>query len=63
MVPRPDALGVFQFIALSQLRAHHLTAGSVPRLDGTHTVAVMAQMEVAARKIQVIANPPHVADS
>lgn len=63
MVPRPDALGAFQFVAISRLRAHQLTAGSVPRFEGPHTVAVMAQMEVAAGKIQVIANAQLGADS
>ena len=47
MVKRPVEIGAFQFVVLSRLRALQLQAGCAPRLAGTHTHAVMAQMEVA----------------
>jgi DNA-directed RNA polymerase subunit K/omega len=37
----------YAFVAVAALRAQQLLAGSTPRLDGQHTAATMAQMEVA----------------
>ena len=48
MVNRSERSNAFEFVALSALRAHQLLAGCVPTLQGEHTVATMAQMEVAA---------------
>lgn len=58
MVLRPDVIGVFEFIALARLRAQQLAAGSVPRVEGDHSIAVLAQMEVAAGKIQAVGERP-----
>lgn len=52
MVRRPDVIGAFRFVALSRLRALQLAQGCTPRVAGTHTVAVMAQMEVAAGEVK-----------
>lgn len=54
MVLRPPVIGAFQFIAIASLRVHQLTAGCAPRIDGAHCAAVMAQMEVAAGKVQAV---------
>lgn len=54
MVLRPPAIGAFQFIVMASLRVHQLTSGCAPRLGGTHCAAVMAQMEVAAGKVQPV---------
>ena len=47
MIQRPDGLGVFEFAVLASLRASQLCRGCQPRVDGDHSVAVTAQMEVA----------------
>ena len=47
MIHRPDGMGAFTFVVLASLRATQLTRGCLPRIDGDHTIAVMAQMEVA----------------
>lgn len=51
MVNRPAALNAFEFAVLSSLRAAQLMRGCLPRLDGTHKLTMMAQMEVAAGKV------------
>ena len=51
MVKRPDVIGAFTFVALSRQRVLQLAQGCAPRLAGTHTIAVMAQMEVAAGEV------------
>ena len=48
MVTRPIHFNAFEFVALSTLRAQQLLRGCTPRLDGDHSAATMAQMEVAA---------------
>jgi hypothetical protein len=52
MVKRPDVIGAFRFVALARLRVLQLAQGCAPRLAGTHTIAVMAQMEVAAGEVK-----------
>ena len=52
MVKRPEDIGAFQFVILSQLRATQLQTGCTPRLAGIHTHAVMAQMEVADGQVK-----------
>jgi DNA-directed RNA polymerase subunit K/omega len=47
MVNRPVHMNAYEFVVLSALRAQQLLAGCVPRLDGDHSAATMAQMEVA----------------
>jgi DNA-directed RNA polymerase subunit K/omega len=51
MVKRPELIGAFTFVALARLRAVQLAQGCTPRVAGDHTVATMAQMEVAAGAI------------
>lgn len=62
MVLRPDDVGVFQFIALARLRAVQLAAGCRPRVDGQHSVAVMAQMEIAAGKVRAAEDNVHTSE-
>ena len=57
MVLLPPDIGVFEFIALARLRALQLAAGCSPRVDGHHSVAVLAQMEIAAGKVQAADRP------
>ena len=47
MVVRPIHLNAYEFVVVSALRAQQLLAGSVPRVDGDHSPATKAQMEVA----------------
>ena len=48
MITRPVHFNAFEFVAVSTLRAQQLLKGCTPRLDGDHSAATMAQMEVAA---------------
>jgi DNA-directed RNA polymerase subunit K/omega len=48
MIQRPAAVGAFEFVVLSALRAAQLLRGCVPTIDpGDHRPAVTAQLEVA----------------
>jgi hypothetical protein len=47
VIHRPDGVGAFEFAVLASLRAMQLSRGCLPRVEGKHTVAVTAQMEVA----------------
>jgi len=47
VINRPDGIGAFKFAVLASLRAAQLCRGCVPRVEGEHSVAVTAQMEVA----------------
>jgi DNA-directed RNA polymerase subunit K/omega len=58
MIHRPAELSVFEFVILSGLRAAQLMRGCIPRIDGSHKVTMMAQMEVAARKVVRAPNAP-----
>jgi len=51
MVIRPVDRNPFEFVVVAALRAQQLLAGSVPRLDGPHSAATMAQMEVADGRV------------
>ena len=51
MVNRPAHLNPYEFVAVSALRAQQLLAGCTPRLEGDHSAATMAQMEVAAGRV------------
>lgn len=51
MICRPPAMGSFEFVTLASLRAAQLSRGCRPRVDGAHTVAVFAQLEVAEGKV------------
>ena len=51
MVQRPTELGAFEFAVLSGLRAAQLARGCTPRVNGSSKVTVVAQLEVADRKV------------
>jgi len=51
MVIRPVELNPFEFVVVAALRTQQLVAGCVPRLDGHHPPATMAQMEVAGGRV------------
>jgi DNA-directed RNA polymerase subunit K/omega len=55
MVTRPAHLNAYEFVAVSALRAQQLLAGCTPHLEGEHSVATMAQMEVAAGRVKRMA--------
>ena len=64
MILRPQGIGQFEFVVLASLRASQLTRGCRARVDGLHTVAVMAQLEIAGgtvvalpRAVAVIGTP------
>lgn len=60
MVKRPEGMNAFAFVAISRLRAVQLAQGCTPRVAGNHTVAVMAQLEVAAGVVAAV--PDDTAD-
>jgi hypothetical protein len=47
VINRPDGIGAFKFAVLASLRAAQLCRGCLPRIEGDHCVAVIAQMEIA----------------
>jgi DNA-directed RNA polymerase subunit K/omega len=51
VVNRPRDYNSYEFVVVSSLRAKQLLAGCVPLVDGVHTAAVTAQMEVAGGRI------------
>ena len=51
MVNRPVHMNAYEFVVLSALRAQQLLAGCLPRLEGDHSAATMAQMEVAGGRV------------
>lgn len=51
MVTRPIHMNAYEFVAVSALRAKQLLAGCMPRIEGDHSAATMAQMEVAAGRV------------
>jgi DNA-directed RNA polymerase subunit K/omega len=60
-VTRPSHLNAYEFVVVAALRAQQLQAGCVPRLDGQHNVATMAQMEVAGGRVaraDTVETPP-----
>jgi DNA-directed RNA polymerase subunit K/omega len=56
MIRPPYPMGTFEFVALAALRAAQLTRGCRPRVDGDHTTAVFAQLEIAEGKVRSTAN-------
>ena len=42
---------MFEFAVLASLRASQLVRGCSPRVDGIHTVAITAQLEIAGGMI------------
>ena len=62
MISRPAHLNAYEFAVIAALRAQQLLAGCPPRVNGDHSAATMAQMEVAegyvARSLdEVVAAP------
>ena len=57
MVQRPTHFGIFEFARLASLRAAQLTRGCTPRVEPSGKMAVTAQREVAAGKLDVVAVP------
>ena len=51
MVHRPPELPAFEFAVLAGLRARQLARGCTPHLNCSDKIVVIAQMEVAARKV------------
>lgn len=51
MIRPPHAMGAFEFVAVAALRAAQLARGCRPRVDGDHTIAVLARREVAEGKV------------
>jgi DNA-directed RNA polymerase subunit K/omega len=47
VVNRPSDYNRYEFAVVAALRAKQLLAGCTARLDGDHSAATMAQMEVA----------------
>ncbi len=47
MVQRPQHIGAFQFVVVAALRALQLRRGCLARVEGGHTTAVTAQLEVS----------------
>jgi DNA-directed RNA polymerase subunit K/omega len=61
MVKRPDGMSRFEFSVLAGLRAAQLNRGCTPRVHGVAKLAVIAQCEIAERKVvRVIADLPAV---
>ena len=58
VIQQPPRFGKFEFAVMASLRASQLTRGCLPRVDGDHTVAVMAQLEVAEGKVPLVPAVP-----
>ena len=54
MINRPNGIGAFKFAVLASLRAAQLCRGCVPRVEGHHSVAITAQMEVAGGVVNMV---------
>jgi DNA-directed RNA polymerase subunit K/omega len=52
----PIGMSTFEFVVVSSLRAAQLSRGCTPKVEVTHKRIVLAQMEVAERKIVRIAD-------
>jgi hypothetical protein len=48
---RPPAIGAFEFVILSALRAAQLMRGCIPKVERAHKLTTTAQWEVASGKI------------
>lgn len=53
----PFGMSTFEFVVVSSLRAAQLSRGCTPRVETAHKRIVMAQMEVAERKVVRLADP------
>jgi hypothetical protein len=63
MIQRPVALNAFEFAVMAGLRAAQLTRGSVPRVEGSTKVTVIAQREIAEGKVAKVACETTVVDA
>jgi len=65
MIVRPNGMGAFEFVVVAALRAAQLTRGCRPRIDGDHSTAMLAQLEVAGGRVmptaRTTAEPAHAA--
>jgi hypothetical protein len=57
MITRPHGMGAFEFVVVASLRTAQLTRGCCPRVEGDHTTAVLAQLEVAEGKVAAATGP------
>jgi DNA-directed RNA polymerase subunit K/omega len=57
MIRPPNQMGAFEFVAIAALRVAQLSRGCRPRVDGEHTTAVFAQLEVAEGKVARTVTP------
>ena len=57
MVNRTTEANAFLFVVVAALRVRQLINGCVPRVAGTHKVVTMAQLEVAAGKVERLIDP------
>ncbi len=62
MIRPPGQMGAFQFVTIAALRAVQLARGCRVRVEGTHTRAVFAQLEVAQGKVTAIVDAPDAVD-
>ena len=51
LLARPEGMGLFEFVAVSSLRAAQLMRGCSPRVARSHTTARTAQIEVSEGKV------------
>ena len=56
MILRSPEMGAFEFVAVATLRAAQLSRGCRARVDGDHSISVLAQREVAEGKVRRVAN-------
>jgi DNA-directed RNA polymerase subunit K/omega len=56
-ISRPRGIGAFEFVVTAALRAAQLQRGCLPKIEGDHTTAVLAQREVAEGKVIAAARP------
>lgn len=52
----PSGMSTVEFVVVASLRAAQLSRGCTPKVEGEHKRIVIAQMEVAQRKIVRIAD-------
>jgi DNA-directed RNA polymerase subunit K/omega len=52
VVQRPAEFNAFEFAVLAGLRAAQLARGCTARVSGPSKVAVIAQLEIAERKVE-----------
>jgi DNA-directed RNA polymerase subunit K/omega len=58
VIQRPVGSNAFEFVIVSALRAAQLMRGCIPRVEGSHKLTTMAQMEVASGKVARLVEIP-----